>query len=300
MKKNNKITIEADGLLLLTAIIWGFAFVAQRKGMEFIGPFYYNGIRFILGSLTLIPWLFALWKRVPHIRWEQSLLQTILPGAVLFIASTFQQIGIIYTTAGNAGFITGLYVIIVPVLALWLGVRSGRGSWTGAAMAVIGLYFLSVSGRMQIAFGDILVLISAFFWAGHVALISRLVQKMEAEILAFGQFFVCGLLSLLAAFFTEDLSVSAIYGAGWAIAYGGIMSVGVAYTLQVVAQRRAHPTHAAIILSLEGLFAVLGGWLILSEALTWRTLLGCGFLLAGMLLSQLSKKQWNRKSGAGS
>lgn len=290
MLKKEKALNSADILLLVTAIIWGFAFVAQRKGMEYIGPFLYNGIRFFLGTLTLIPWIIILKKKRGKLRLKEGLILAIWPGIILFIASTFQQIGIIYTTAGNAGFITGLYVIIVPIIALSRKLNSGSGTWVGAIFAVGGLYFLSVSGRMQIARGDLLVFISAFFWAYHVIMISHLVKKIPAEILAFGQFLSCSILSLVAALLFEKIDSNAIISARWAILYGGIMSVGVAYTLQVVAQKKAHPSNAAIILSLEGMFAVIGGWLILAEELSWRTLLGCALVLTGMLISQLSKK----------
>lgn len=284
-------TIKADILLLLTATIWGFAFVAQRVGMDYVGPFTFNAVRFALGSLSLLPLIMLSQKRQhksePPTK-KPLLAGGILAGSALFAGASLQQAGLVYTTAGKAGFITGLYVVIVPLLGLYWQQRPRAGTWLGAALAAIGLYFLSITEEFSISFGDLLVLLGAFFWAGHVLLIGWLAPRTDSLKLAASQFAICALLSFLTALGIETLSFDAILQAAVPILYGGLGSVGIAYTLQVIAQRDAHPAHSAIILSLEGVFAAIGGWLLLSEVLSLRALFGCGLMLSGMLLSELS------------
>jgi len=287
-------TYRADALLLLTAVIWGFAFVAQRVGMEHVGPYTFNGVRFALGSLSLVPLLFWLQrrkspdhKREPGAGWRVILRGGSLAGLFLFAGASLQQVGLVYTTAGNAGFITGLYVVIVPIMGLALRQKTHGGTWLGAFLAAAGLYFLSITEAMTIAWGDLLVLIGAFFWAAHVLIIGRLSPRMDALKLAITQFAVCSLLSLLTAAVIETLTWEGLSKAAIPILYGGLGSVGVAYTLQVVAQKDAHPAHAAIFLSMEAVFAAIGGWWLLSEILTARALFGCSLMLFGMLVSQL-------------
>jgi drug/metabolite transporter (DMT)-like permease len=288
--------LKADGLLMLTALIWGAAFVAQRLGMEHVGPFTFNGVRFALGALALQP---LIWKMQqtraregggPGIATARIIRCGLLAGCVLFAGAALQQVGIVHTTAGKAGFITGLYVVMVPLFGLALGQRAGAGTWIGAVAAAAGLYLLSVNEDFSIAYGDILELIGAVFWAGHVLLIGKLSPGMDgtdAVKLASAQFVVCAVLSLIAGVATEPITLAGIGGAAVPILYGGLMSVGVAYTLQVVAQRDADPAHAAIILSLEAVFAAVTGYFMLDEVLSLRALTGCGLMLGGMLLSQL-------------
>ena len=290
----NKGTLKADILLLITAAIWGFAFVAQRVGMEHIGPFLFNGIRFALGSLSLLPLIyFGLGKDRPGVPVHTQvgkrgrIIGSVFAGIVLFGGASLQQIGIVYTTAGKAGFITGLYVILVPIIGLMLGRGTSYGTWIGAILAVIGLYFLSITEQFTMEKGDFFVFLSAFMWAAHVLWISWLSPRMNPIILASAQFAICSFLSLLTAYIAEPIVLSSIFAAAVPILYGGLCSVGIAYTLQVVAQRDAHPAHASILLSMEGVFAVLGGWLMLSETLSLRGLAGCALMLSGMLLSQL-------------
>ncbi len=282
-------TIQADLLLLLVALIWGFGFVAQRAGMEHLGPYTYNGIRFLLGGLCLLP--LALGRTsVPMAGKNRQIPLAragLMAGLVLFAAATMQQVGIQYTTAGKAGFITGLYVVLVPMLGLLFRQRTNTGTWLGAAVAVIGLYLLSVTSDFRIEFGDLLELIGAAFWAGHVLILAWLSPRTVPVRLAMAQFLVCGGLSLLTGLLLETTTLQSLVGAAVPIIYGGVFSVGAGYTLQVVVQRKAHPSHAAILLSLESPFAALGGWLLLNEILSGRALLGCGLMLAGMLLSQL-------------
>jgi drug/metabolite transporter (DMT)-like permease len=206
---------------------------------------------------------------------------------LLFAGASLQQVGLKYTTAGNAGFITGLYVVIVPIMGLTLGQRTDFGTWAGACSAVFGLYLLSITSGLRIAWGDLLEVVGAFFWAAHVLIIGWLSPRTNAILLAATQFAVCSLLSLATAVALETMAWEGLRRAAIPILYGGLASVGIAYTLQVVAQKDAHPAHAAIFLSLEAVFAALGGWLMLSEQLTPRAFAGCIFMLAGMLISQL-------------
>lgn len=280
-------TLRADLLLLLTAAVWGFAFVAQRIGMEHVGPFIFNGIRFALGCLVLVPFAWIRRKRAGAAGGKGILVVGLAAGGVLFLGASLQQIGIVYTTAGKAGFITGLYVVLVPLLATIWRHRVGRSAWIGALLAAVGLYLLSVREGFRISLGDALVLASAFGWATHVLIISRWSKRYDVILLALIQFATCSVLSLGVAFLTESFTVQAIRAAGIPILYGGLLSVGLGYTLQVVAQRDAPPTAAAILLSLEAVFAVLGGWLILDETLAPRGMVGCGLMLAGVVLSQI-------------
>jgi drug/metabolite transporter (DMT)-like permease len=283
--------------------VWGFAFVAQRAGMEFLGPFTFNGLRFLLGSLFLIPFLFLVNR---HSRSTNKapdkylsryfLLKGFITGIILFCAASLQQIGIIYTTAGRAGFITGLYVIIVPFLGLLWGKPSKRGIWIGAIFAIIGLYLLSNWIEEKIIFGDLIVLVSAFFWALHVHVIDWLVEKSNALKLAFMQFCICALLSIIVALMIEDMSYGVFIEAIIPILYAGPVSVGIGYTLQVIAQTEAHPSHAAIILSLEAVFAAIGGWLILREILSLKEIVGCTLMLMGMFFSIIQLKEIGKKT----
>jgi len=281
-------------LLFLTSFIWGLGFVAQRVGMDFVGPFTFNSIRFALGGIVLVP-LILLGKKPQVscnslqtiIRLKMKLLSGALAGLVLFAAASFQQMGLVYTTAGNAGFITGLYVVIVPILGLMFRQHTNTGTWIGTFLAATGLYLLCVTEKLTVSLGDFLVLVSAFLWAVHVLIIGWLSPKIESLKLACIQFAVCSVLSLIAAVGAEIITLQSIYHAAIPILYGGLLSVGIAYTLQVVAQQNTHPAHAAILLSFEAVFAAIGGWLILDETLTTRGILGCALMLSGMLLSQL-------------
>jgi len=286
--------------MLLTAVIWGFAFVAQRVGMEHVGPFTFNALRFTLGAIVLIPVILLRHRNVllrakrsnlgiPPTTANPMFTAALLSGLALFGGITFQQIGIIYTTAGKAGFITGWYVILVPISgALW-GQKIGINSWLGAILATTGLYLLTIAGLFAINRGDGLVLICALFWTVHVHLIGYYSPRVDTIKLAFLQFAICSILSLIIALIIETNSLSSILKAALPILYAGCLSVGIAYTLQVVAQRHVPSSHAAIILSLEAVFAVIGGWLLLNEVLSIIATVGCIFMLSGMLLSQIQK-----------
>ena len=251
----------------------------------------FNAARFALGCLPLLPFLVqnASGPLLPHM--VRGAPGSLLAGLFLFAGSSLQQVGIVYTTAGKAGFITGLYVILVPILGLALGQQSRRNTWLGALVATAGLYLLSLEPPFSIAYGDALVLIGALFWAGHVLIIGRFAQQIDWAALAFLQFLTCSLLSFGVALAVEPVAWQPLVDAAWPVFYGGVLSVGVAYTLQVVAQRQAPASHAAIILSLETVFAALGGWWLLSEAMSLRGLAGCGLMFGGMLVSQLGGRR---------
>jgi drug/metabolite transporter (DMT)-like permease len=287
---------KADSLLILTAVIWGSAFVAQRVGMDHVGPLTFNGVRFALGALTLAPFALRGNKTTDkeprkHLVGKRAVLGAATAGLILFGGATLQQVGLVWTTAGKAGFITGLYVVIVPLLGMLWKQWPGSGGWVGALLAAIGLYFLSITEEFNLAPGDGWVIASAFFWAIHVLLLGYLSPRADVLRLACTQYAICSFLSLAAAGFAETITIHGLREATIPIIYGGVMSVGIAYTLQVVAQKVAPPTHAAIILSLEAVFAALAGWLILGEILTSRGLIGCGLMLAGMIVAQLARLQ---------
>ena len=289
--------LTANLLLLLTAAIWGFAFVAQRVGSQFVGAFTFNGIRFALGSLSLVPLIIYFDSKkektqIPSDQPKKSAFKAILPGllvgCVLYVAATLQQVGLNYTTAGKASFITGLYMVLVPLFGIFLKHKIGKNSWLGVAIAVVGLYLLSVNEDFTISFGDLLELIGAVFWSIHILTIDYFADKIEPLKLSALQFATCSVLSLLTAFIFEDITMTGISQAMVPILYGGLLSVGIAYTLQVVAQKNAKPSHAAIILSMESVFGAIGGALLLSETMSTRGYLGCILILMGILATQLN------------
>ncbi len=277
-------------------MIWGFAFVAQRMGMDYVGPFVFNGIRFALGALVILPFILLSNRtahraprpafRVPLTSNRYLINGGIILGLTVFGGATLQQYGLVYTTAGNAGFITGLYVVFVPILGLLRKQFPHFTVWIAALLAAIGMYFLSITESLMINFGDMLVLIGALFWAAHVVIIGIMSPKVNALKLALIQYIVCAVLSIIVALAVESNTWEGIFQATIPILYGGILSVGIAYTLQVIAQKKAPPSHAAIILSLEAVFAAIGGWLVLDEQLGKRAIIGCGLMLLGMLVAQ--------------
>jgi len=292
MGMNNR-EMKSNMLLMLTAAIWGFAFVAQRVGMQYVGAFTFNGVRFALGSISLVPLIIYFKNKKTAEQPEETasasaLIPGIIAGSVLFFGASLQQAGLAYTTAGKAAFITGLYIVLVPLLGIFLKQRVGLNTWLGVVLAVSGLYFLSVNEDFTIAFGDLLEIIGAFFWAVHILVIDHFTKKVDALKLSCVQFVICAVLSIITAFIFEDISISGISQAAIPILYGGLLSVGVAYTLQVVGQKHAKPSHAAIILSMEAVFAALGGALLLKENLGVRGYLGCALMFAGMLLTQVN------------
>jgi drug/metabolite transporter (DMT)-like permease len=284
--------LKSNIFLLLTAIIWGFAFVAQKVGAQYVGPFTFNGVRFAIGSISLIPLILYFNSKPKNSTEKQSIVISALPGGVmagciLFLGSSLQQIGLSDTTAGKAAFITGLYMVIVPLLGIFLKHRIHISTWMGVLLAVVGLYLLSVTESFSIGRGDLVELIGAVFWAIHILTIDHFAKKVDALKLSFVQFVTCSILSMSVALIFETITVYGLTQALIPILYGGLGSVGIAYTLQIIGQKHAKPSHAAIILSLESLFAAIGGSLILHENLGGRAYVGCALMLAGMLLSQM-------------
>ncbi|MDA0424454.1 DMT family transporter [Stutzerimonas frequens] len=286
--------LRADFLMLITAMIWGTAFVVQRIGMDNIGPFLFTGLRFALGALALLPLVIHQGRTAA--RHEPFLQRGLLLGGMsmglaLTVGINLQQVGLLFTSVTNSGFITGLYVIVVPLLGLALGHKTGLGTWLGAFLAVAGMALLSIGEDFTVASGDWIQLAGAFVWGVHVLLVSFFVSRHDAIRLAFLQFATCALVSLLLALVFEEIDPANIWLAGPALLYGGLFAVAVGYTLQVVAQKHAIASHAAIILSLEAVFAAIAGALFLDESLTLRGYLGCVLMFIGMLAAQL----WPRR-----
>ena len=314
-------------LLLLTSCVWGFGFVAQRSGMDHVGPFTFNGLRFLLGSLSLLPLVLyrnARGNTGGKAGGKSLALASLTAGSCLFFGVELQQLGLMFTTVGNSGFITGLNVVLTPVLGIFLGKKTGIPTWIGAVFILAGLYFLSAAGHIDsINPGDILTAAGAFFFAVHMLLIDTLARSHDPIRLSAGQFAWCGLFSMVLAITAEpfmggwaerllgtDAASAGLFawrtlselaaapgellGAVVPILYGGLASTGLAYTLQVIAQRDAPPAHAAILLGLEGSFAALGGVILLSEVLKATTLAGFLLMLAGMFITQ-----WEVIAGGG-
>ncbi len=294
--------LYADFLLLLTAAIWGFAFVAQRVGMEDIGPFAFNAVRYAIGALILLP-LIRHRKRKSKESVQPSLagatntktglwariLPFLVAGGAMFIGASLQQLGIVTTTAGNAAFITSLYVVIVPLIATLFGRKTSLKDYIAALIAVFGLYIITVGfgSGFSIAPGDLLVLAGSLFWAIHILVIAKFAATVDPVELSAGQFAVCGLLSFIAAILFEPTPFAGTFKALVPLLYGGLFSCGVAFTLQIVAQRRAPPAHASILLAMEGLFGAIGGVLLLGESASLRLFAGGALMLGAAILSQL-------------
>ncbi len=278
-------------LLLLTALIWGSTVVAQRYGAEHLGAMGFNGLRFGLGALSLVPViaLFAKEKPSPASK-KQTALAALYSGVALFAAAALQQWGLILTrSASKTGFITGLYTVLVPILGfVFLKHRTGVCTWIGAVLAVAGLYLISMTGAESFGLGDVLLIGNAVVYAVQILVVDRFSKKdIHPLRFACGQFAVCSLLNLAGAALFEEITVDAVLAAGIPILYGGLLSVGVAYTLQIVAQRHAEPTAAAIIMSTESVFAVLCSAVILGENMSRGGYIGCVLMFAGILLSQV-------------
>ena len=287
-------------ILLLTATIWGVAFVAQSVGMEYVGPFTFNCVRNIIGGIVLIPCIFLLGKLngqkkvtlMPENKEERKtlLLGGVLCGIFLCAASNMQQIGILYTTVGKAGFITACYIIIVPIMGMFLGKKTGIGVWISVVFAVIGLYLLCMTDSLSFGKGDLYVLFCAVLFAGHIMVIDYFAPKVDGVKMSCIQFFVCGILSGVLMLIFEEPSLGALFAAKVPILYAGVLSCGVAYTLQIIGQKNMNPTVASLILSLESCISVLAGWIILHQALSGRELLGCVVMFAAIILAQLPSK----------
>ena len=275
--------LKADLLLLFVTILWGTAFVVMRVAAGHGTVFFLNGFRFLVGALLLLP----LTKFKGAFK-RSNLIYVGLAGFALFAGVSFQQAGLTTTTAGNGGFITSLYVIIVPFM-LWIFWRERPTLLTGVAvlLAIAGGYLLSTGGSFRVQIGDVLVFIGSFFWAMHVVIVGKVQGKISALPFAFGQFVVCSALNLITGIFVEHPSQADMLAVLPAILYTGVFSVAVGFTLQVIAQKHTPANDAAIIMSLEAVFAVFFGWLFLHEMLLPVQIVGCGLIMAAVMLVQV-------------
>ena len=282
-------------LLLLTAIIWGVAFVAQSAGMDHVGPYTFNCARSLLGGLVLLPVLAVRERIHPGCTmrggWRTLLVGGVMCGAALFMASSLQQIGIQYTSVGKAGFITACYIVLVPLLGLLLGKRCGVSVLAAVGLALVGLYLLCVTEALSVGMGDLLMLGCALMFSVHILVIDFFAPRADGVALSCIQFFVCALLSAVPALALERPSMAGLAAAWVPVLYAGVLSSGVGYTLQVIGQRGMNPTVASLILSLESCVSVLAGWLLIGERLTGRELTGCAVMFAAIVLAQLPRRE---------
>lgn len=291
-------------LLLLTATIWGVAFVAQRKGMDYVGPFTFTSARSLIGSASLLPVIPLISrmnrtsnapKAAPADR-RTLLLGGLCCGALLFLGTILQQVALQHTTVGKAGFITALYIVIVPVIGLLRGKRSSLALWAGVLLALVGLYLLCITEALTVSFGDVLLLIGAFVFSLHILAVDHFVQKADGLRLSQIQSLVCGLIALIPMLLFESPRLENLLAAWLPILYAGVLSSGVGYTLQIVGQKGMHPTLASLILSLESVISVLAGWALLNQRLSARELIGCALMFAAILLAQLPGRDAKKAS----
>lgn len=294
-------------LLFTAAVIWGVAFVAQSVGMDYVGPYTFNMVRTLLGGLVLIPCIFLLGRknvRKDHDGSRSS--QTFdrprdlfigggLCGLMLFISTSLQQVGIQYTTVGKAGFITALYIILVPILGIFLKRKPGLRIWISVVIALVGLYLLCMTGSFSLSKGDFLILICSFCFSIHIMIVDHFSAKVSGTKLSCIQFFISAALSAIPMFLLETPRMSNILQAWLPILYAGILSCGVAYTFQIIGQKGCDSTIASLILSLESVVSVLAGWVILHQSLSAKEITGCVLMFAAIILAQVNPK----KQGAG-
>jgi len=297
--------IKSTVLLLLCAMIWGMAFVAQRNGMAEMGPFYFSAFRMYLGALTLMP---VIWfsdhrakkpagrRAVPAPTEEKKdgnflLKGGISCGAIIFFAANFQQVGLVSVSAGKSAFITTLYIVLVPLFGMFMKHRPTAFNWAGVILGTAGLYFLCITKSLDMAPGDLIVLIGAFFWAAHILCIGHFAPKVNVAKLSCMQFLIAGSMSLVVALFREQVTADIISGQLFNLFLAGCMSCGVAFTLQAVGQKDANPTVASVVMSTESLFGALGGFIFLGETFTHREFLGCILMFAAIITAQLPSKK---------
>lgn len=295
--------MKNNAMLLLTALIWGCAFVAQSVGMDYVGPFTFNCVRSILGSIVLIPVILltdGLKKRsgmseaeLKKDRGDTRTLVTggICCGVVLAVASSLQQFGILYTTVGKAGFITAMYIVLVPILGIFIGKKIRPVIGLCVAIAVAGLYFLCMTENLSLGMGDLLVLVCAFVFSVHILVIDHFSPLVDGVRMSAIQFLTAGIVCAVPMLLWEEPRIADILAAWMPILYAGIMSCGVAYTLQILGQKNADPTVASLLLSLESVFSVLAGWVILGQNLSAKELFGCVLMFAAIILAQLPEKK---------
>ncbi|MCF0132941.1 MAG: DMT family transporter [Blautia sp.] len=301
-----QVPVKNSLCLLLAATIWGIAFVAQSVGMDYVGGFTFNSARFFIGGIVLLPVIRIMDQQKKGIRSAQSISpqtdfsknnsnRALFPGGIacglcLCFASNFQQFGIKYTTVGKAGFITACYIILVPIVGLFLKKKCSPYIWTAVVLALIGLYLLCITDGFSIGKGDILVIICAVLFSMHILTVDHFSPLTDGVRLSCIQFFVCGILTAIPAFIFEKPQLSGLMAAWMPLLYAGVLSSGVAYTLQIIGQRDMNPTVASLIMSLESCISVLAGWLLLGQSMSTREILGCVIMFAAIVLAQLPEK----------
>ena len=291
--------MKGNILLVITAVIWGAAFVAQSVSMDHIGAFTFQGVRSLIGSAVLVPVILALTsvkkKKGEYVKpgkkekaqlWKAG----IICGIILTVAANLQQAGIQYTTAGKAGFITALYIVVVPILGLFMKKKVSLRIWMCVIMAMVGLYLLSVTEGFRLSMGDTLVLLCAVAFSFHIVVVDHYASIVDGVKLSCIQFLVCGVISSILMFIFEEPQIDGLMKAAVPILYAGVLSCGVAYTLQIVGQKYTRPTVASLLMSLESVFAVLAGMIILREIPTAREAIGCIVMFAAIIITQLPEK----------
>ncbi|KAA9021779.1 DMT family transporter [Niallia endozanthoxylica] len=295
----NSNRMRGEFFLAITGLIWGTSFVAQRVGMDYIGPFTFTATRFLIGTLSLIPIILIMGRlnsKKQNVMKQNGTKKDLLIGGLacgiaLFFGISFQQSGLVYTTAGKAGFITALYIVLVPLFGLFLHKKVSKSVWIGVALAVVGLYLLCMTEGFVISKGDVIVLCGTVFWAIHILVVDHFASKVDGLKMSFIQFFVAAILSLVVALFAETIELASILASAGPILYTGIVVVGIAYTFQILGQRETNPTVAAIILSMESVFAVISGMILLGESMTLREILGCVIMFMAVIIAQLPAKE---------
>lgn len=306
MEQSVKKSGVSKALLLLTGLIWGVAFVAQSEGMNYVGGFTFNCARFLIGGLVLIPCIFFLRKvngdkqaamdQETRKKYRKTgIVGGLCCGVFIFLGSTLQQFGIAQTTVGKAGFITALYIVIVPVLGLFLKKKVGLNIWASVAIAAAGMYLLCVNEGFSIGRGDFLVFLGSIGFSLHILVIDYFSPKADGVVISCIQFFTAGIISGILMLLFENPSWSALLAAWAPVLYAGVLSCGVAYTLQVVAQKNVDPTVASLILSLESAFSLLAGWVLLGQKMSAKELFGCVLVFAAIMLAQVPMKKRNEE-----
>lgn len=285
-------------MLLLTAFIWGTAFVAQSEGMDYLEPFTFNGVRCLIGAIALLPciWFFNRGKEKENKVNDENAKRDLIKGGIacgilLFAASSLQQIGLVYTAAGKAGFITAFYIVLVPVFGIFLHKKIGWKVWTAVAIALAGLYFLCITEAFTIGVGDIYVFLCALIFSVHILVVDHYAPKVDGVKLSCIQFLVAGIVSIPFMLILESPKMGNMMTSWFPLIYAGVFSCGIAYTLQILGQKNVNPAIASLILSLESCFSVLSGWVILGERLSARETIGCIMMFAAIILAQIPDKK---------
>ncbi|MCI1931756.1 MAG: DMT family transporter [Clostridia bacterium] len=297
MNKRKNGNLKGSALLFTAAFIWGTAFVAQSKGMDYLGPFSFNAVRNLIAGTVLILIIFVMKlfnKNIKDFSCKQKYDKNdlikggILCGFILFFSSSFQQVGLKYTTVGKAGFITTLYIIIIPIMGIFIKKRLPAFKiWISLFLAIVGMYMLCMTESFRLSKGDFFMLICAFFNAAHIITIDHFSCRVEAVKMSCIQFFLCGLISLIPTFILETPTIANIYKSIWPLLYTAVLSSGVAFTLQIAGQKYTNPVLASLVMSLESVFSALAGWVVLKQAMSTRETMGCILVFAAVILAQI-------------